>query len=1043
MSNPIQNIPQGIPQYQNVPQYIPQGALPYGYHPNPMLGYATNTIGHNIQPIDGRIHYVSYHYEMPQDTYCCVQIPTRPEYSTHTVFCPVVDLHLQQQYQINRFEGLACDGQFTVYTYPGYSTNVIYVPIIRNAQIPHFQYPYQANIPGSYYNLQAPVPIFAENISFSTMESPMYTHQSEQPSEELQMDDPPQAPVSEFPEDTSSSTIESSMFTYQYTEEKFSVISITSLTHSEHDTTDEHKNAVEELMAPEPFNTRPSNLESKQGYSGAPINLITNYITLECPTDGQSFYKYNVTFRPEIENIVSRKTILRLRKETIKPYVFNGNVLYSTIKLEHDWEFALTKYNSNEIVRVKLSYVGEIVPKNPFSVKIYDMIIKHCFKHLQMMQLGYCHFNVKEEKNIENTREIMWPGYITSVQKHENNILIRCEVMYKILRHLPFNNFNPASDSIDRNKYTDIIGAYVITLYTEEVYCIENVDFKKNPSSIMAFNMSYFDYYKNTYEITIRNLNQPLLYARQKLGERSTDKKYVYLVPELCCTIGVTNNIRQNKTLMKNFSKYSRMDAKKRLNEYIKLHQILYSEQAIKEELREWNVALGKELVQFTSRTLSPRKLVFGGNNIISANKTGDWTDNILQKLLHTKRLDNWIIICRQHHQITTFVQNLTNVCSKLSIGVSTPQCHYTDNTNPEAYSNFLEDILERNSPNLIFCIISKSNVGLYQAIKRKCCLDRPVPTQVFLEKNLISRKLDSIITKLAVQINCKLGGAPWHIQYESEKKDEDKTKFMAIGFDTCLDKDDKNNKEKKFLIMVATTNPTLTQFCSFVTEYHNEKEFLSGIDDGISKALKKYYEIENAMLNYIIIYRNGVDEKEIQNVYKNEVKKLEETVKNYNKKNGKDIKIIFIIVTRRIRTILFDRNKEGNPPIGTIVDDVLTNVSKYDFFLVSQHVHAGTISPTSYNIILFDPGLTANDLQNFTYNLTYMYFNSFNTVRIPAVLQYTQKLSQLVVRYLHSPPKEELSDELFFFIIKATSKIANTEACKQSNRKKHHTPVV
>lgn len=47
--------------------------------------------------------------------------------------------------------------------------------------------------------------------------------------------------------------------------------------------------------------------------------------------------------------------------------------------------------------------------------------------------------------------------------------------------------------------------------------------------------------------------------------------------------------------------------------------------------------------------------------------------------------------------------------------------------------------------------------------MSRVCCVEMPVPSQVIMSRT-ISRgdKLKSITEKIALQINCKLGGALW-----------------------------------------------------------------------------------------------------------------------------------------------------------------------------------------------------------------------------------------------------------------------------------------
>lgn len=39
------------------------------------------------------------------------------------------------------------------------------------------------------------------------------------------------------------------------------------------------------------------------------------------------------------------------------------------------------------------------------------------------------------------------------------------------------------------------------------------------------------------------------------------------------------------------------------------------------------------------------------------------------------------------------------------------------------------------------------------------------VPTQVLISRNLNKKGVMSIATKVAIQMNCKIGGAPWSVQ--------------------------------------------------------------------------------------------------------------------------------------------------------------------------------------------------------------------------------------------------------------------------------------
>jgi aubergine-like protein len=59
--------------------------------------------------------------------------------------------------------------------------------------------------------------------------------------------------------------------------------------------------------------------------------------------------------------------------------------------------------------------------------------------------------------------------------------------------------------------------------------------------------------------------------------------------------------------------------------------------------------------------------------------------------------------------------------------------------------------------------ILPMAKDDLYAAVKRQCLVETSMPSQVILAKTLAKDKqLRSIMQKVALQINCKLGGALW-----------------------------------------------------------------------------------------------------------------------------------------------------------------------------------------------------------------------------------------------------------------------------------------
>ena len=92
----------------------------------------------------------------------------------------------------------------------------------------------------------------------------------------------------------------------------------------------------------------------------------------------------------------------------------------------------------------------------------------------------------------------------------------------------------------------------------------------------------------------------------------------------------------------------------------------------------------------------------------------------------------------------------------------------------------------------------------------------------------------------------------------------------------------------------------------------------------------------------------------------------------------GYDPKFCMIVVKKRISTRLFaeQQGQYANPMPGTVVDTVVTRPEWFDFFLVSQSVRQGTVTPTHYNIIADTIGWKPEILQRLTYKLCHLYYN-------------------------------------------------------------------
>ena len=210
---------------------------------------------------------------------------------------------------------------------------------------------------------------------------------------------------------------------------------------------------------------------------------------------------------------------------------------------------------------------------------------------------------------------------------------------------------------------------------------------------------------------------------------------------------------------------------------------------------------------------------------------------------------------------------------------------------------------------------------------------------------------------------------------------------------------------------MVASLNSNFSRYYSSVSHHASGEELSNDLGVNMCKALRNYQEINKSLPTRIVVYRDGVGEGQIPYVYNHEVRLLREKLQEVYREQP--MRMAYIIVTKRINTRFFLNS--GNPMPGTVVDDVVTNPNHYDFFIVSQSVRQGTVSPTCYNVISDNVALDADKLQRLTYKLTHMYYNWSGTVRVPAPCQYAHKLAFLVATSIHSAPSTLLERLLHF----------------------------
>ncbi|KAK1122113.1 hypothetical protein K0M31_009951 [Melipona bicolor] len=431
-----------------------------------------------------------------------------------------------------------------------------------------------------------------------------------------------------------------------------------------------------------------------------------------------------------------------------------------------------------------------------------------------------------------------------------------------------------------------------------------------------------------------------------------------------------------------------------------------------REILAEWGLELESDVTEFTGRVFEPECIIFGNNARFtpSTERAADWSSAVVRNApLRIPKLNHWYILyCQKDTRcVQEFVGMFKNVSKVIGMSIKEPQLVCLKDDRIETYVQALRKSIQQ-TVNLMVIVFPTNRTDRYSTVKRVCCVEMPVPSQVIMSRT-ISRgdRLKSITEKIALQINCKLGGALWALNIPMDN-------CMICGIDVYHAGSGQSMKGS-VAGFVASLDKALTTWHNKVCIQGKHQEIVDMLQMCLISAIRAYYKHNKRYPDRIIIYRDGVGDGQLEVVLKYEIKQLLVSFKTVQENYEPTLTVI--VVQKRINTRIFERSDTGvrNPPPGTIVDSYITKSDIYDFFLVSQNIRQGTVSPTRYIVIYDSKNMKPEHIQRLTYKLCHLYYNWSGTIKIPAPCQYAHKLVSLVGQNIQLEPHQSLADTLYY----------------------------
>lgn len=378
---------------------------------------------------------------------------------------------------------------------------------------------------------------------------------------------------------------------------------------------------------------------------------------------------------------------------------------------------------------------------------------------------------------------------------------------------------------------------------------------------------------------------------------------------------------------MRDMAVHTQMDPTNRKKRLLDFTTRLHQSEESKAQLAAFNTDINDDLVTFKGRALPQETMLFGENKTFTNDDRVDWTNPMkLNPMFSTVPLKRWMFIyprkCSRESE--DFLKMMVDVAEGLKYEMSEPKIIEIPDDRLATYTQHLTESMQCD-PKLMMIVVPNNAADRYAAIKRLTAVDRAIPTQIIISKTMMPKKgnmggVKSIATKVIVQLNCKLGGAPWMVKFPIKG-------VMSIGFDVTHDTRDRSMAYGAFV--ASMDQRECFQYFSAVSAHRSGEEMSNNIELHMVKALRAFSDQHGTLPERIFFYRDGVGDGQIEYIHSQEVCRLEMKLQDFYLSQGGGMfpKFTFIIVNKRLNTRIFlnDRNAVKNPASGTIVDNTIT----------------------------------------------------------------------------------------------------------------------
>lgn len=554
-----------------------------------------------------------------------------------------------------------------------------------------------------------------------------------------------------------------------------------------------------------------------------------------------------------------------------------------------------------------------------------------------------------------------------------------------------------------------IVGKTFIRNYGNQRHVrIDQVAFDLNPLS--PFENEDFENYKEYFEsrykgVKVGDLNQFLYVSNTYRKQRNKEGKVVkvqvteFFIPELLLPSGMTDEMKRDNTCMRKIANYTQINPQNRMARQERLVEQINqtkNENSIKLEVKLDTNQIDDALLFKPPQIYTQEAFIPKGSGNFKLDKPIFDQNFSLRK---------WGIIYLDHpndaQKAEYVAEKIGFISTEIGVEVCQPLLFPVSNEkNSQLSDNIMKIIfstLKKNPQIFLLMLPKRVSNKVYKVIKNECNSKLGIATQFFVawtNKKLFGNL--SLYKSLLAQMAAKLGCTLWRVElpYNLNKNGR---KTMIIGADVFH-----MNGRESVTSVVATMDKHFSETFSINSiQKRQGDDILHSVTEQVIKCVKQYTVKNNHSPDLIVFFRDGIGRGSYDYVKSEEIAPILEKLSSgqFTGTQNNSPKLAYIVVSKRVNDRFYLQDgpsRVSNPNGGLLIKSKVTNNQGFDYFMVSQKVTMGTATPTHYECLHNDTGLSADTFYELTYYQSFNYFNWPGPVKVPAVVQYATKQAYL-----------------------------------------------